>query len=113
MDINGVLPVNILSFEATDVFIDGGFIPNLVFAVSGVLNGGGAVSQNFTTDADTLFEIFVFDSSWKNLLSVTFTQANSHGAYDNIVVTAVPVPASVWLFGGGLAFLTRVSKRRK
>ena len=106
-------PFNILSFDATDVFIDGDFIPNLVFAVSGVLNGGGTVSQNFTTDADTSFETFVFDSSWKNLSSVTFTQANSHGAYDNIVVTAVPVPAAVWLFGGGLAFLIRVSRRKK
>ncbi len=103
-------PFSILRFDATDVYIDSNFIPNLVFEVTGALAGGGAVSTRFTTDRDFAFETFEFDASWSNLSSVTFV-GNTHGAYDNIVVSApVPVPAAVWLFGSGLIGLLGIAR---
>ena len=54
---------------------------------------------------------FVFDSTWTNLARVEFKfQAVNSGGFaagfvDNISVTAVPIPAAVWLFGSALAGL--------
>jgi hypothetical protein len=33
--------------------------------------------------------------------------------FDNIVVSAVPVPAAFWLFGSGLIGLIGVARRKK
>ena len=110
-------PFSIHSFDATDVYIDSQFIPNLVFEVTGTLAGGGVISTRFTTDSDHAFETFDFDlSTWSNLLSVSFV-GNEHGAYDNIVVSAaapstVPLPAAIWLFGTGLIGLVGFAGRR-
>ena len=66
------------------------------------------------------FETFVFGSGWHNLSSVNFTDytydnGSSFGllAFDNIVVTAVPIPAAVWLFGSGLLGLVGICRRTK
>ncbi len=106
---------SIFSFDATDVFTDSFYIPNLVFEVTGVLAGGGTLSASFTSDSSTAFETFTFGSEWTDLASVTFI-GNEHGAYDNIVVSSnlvVPLPAAVWLFGSGLITLLGFAKSRK
>lgn len=44
----------------------------------------------------------------------TATNFNASGVfYDNLNVSAVPVPAAVWLFGSGLLGLVGVARRRK
>jgi len=52
-----------------------------------------------------------FDSGWSNIatlelgISLVVSSESFYGGYDNIVVTAVPIPAAVWLFGSALAGL--------
>ena len=108
-------PFSIQSFDATDVFIDQFYIPNLVFEVTGTQVGGGTLTTSFTSDNSYGFETFVFGSAWTNLTSVMFI-GNNHGAYDNIVlssnVTVVPLPAAVWLFGSGIMMLLGFGRNR-
>jgi hypothetical protein len=72
-------------------------------SISGTLAGGGSAQLS----------VPVGTGDWLNLELVTFSATGSGfgelGAtvveLDNIVVTAVPIPAAVWLFGSALAGL--------
>lgn len=106
---------SIQAFDATE------YAANLVGLASlnhdinvvGSLFGGGSINATFTTDAVHAFETFAFDSTWANLVSVTFQNASRIMAYDNIVVNApVPAPAAASLFGLGLAALWAARRRR-
>jgi len=81
--------------------------------VTGYLQGGGTVTQTFSTNAFGIKPI-LFDSSWTNLTSVdiVFDTSTSYPLFavvpgiDNITLTyVVPVPAAVWLFASGLGVL--------
>jgi hypothetical protein len=82
--------------------------------VTGNYNGGGTISIDVIIDliADGSgplvdFQTVNFSSAWSNLDSVTFFTSQGSGFYgfvlDDIIVndspSAVPVPATVWLFG--------------
>ena len=66
-------------------------------------NGGTVQTSLIGGDWSTA----VLDSSWQGLQSVEiFSAAVPYGSgIDNIVVSAVPIPAAVWLFGSALAGL--------
>ena len=56
---------------------------------TGVLAGGGTVTQSFTLDGvgfPTGVETFSFDGSFKNLQSVSWVQVSPHHQFDNIVL---------------------------
>jgi len=90
-----------------------GVSPSVVF--TGVLAGGGTVTQTFTPTVFG-FRTFVFNSAFTNLTSVTWHQGtddfNAH-QFDNIVVSSVPEPISIFLFGSGLVGITANLSRRK
>jgi hypothetical protein len=50
---------------------------------------------------------FNLSSAWTGLESVSIHSSDFYGymAIDNIVVSVVPIPAAVWLFGSGLGLL--------
>jgi len=79
--------------------------------VTGYLQGGGQVSATFTLPAPSsvlVLTTFSFGSEWQGLTSISMSTINTSGSppvLDNIVVTAVPIPAAVWLFGSALAGL--------
>ncbi len=61
-----------------------------------------------------------FDSSWANITTLEMSGSvlyesipSAGGAYDNIVVSTVPVPAAVWLFSSALAGLGWLRLRKK
>ena len=100
---------NLLSFDLTSAFPGGGD----EWTITGAIAGGGDLVTTITTGADITA---AFDATWVNLDSVTILAA-ADGALDyrldNIVVTAVPIPAAVWLFSSALAGLGFVSQRKK
>jgi hypothetical protein len=63
---------------------------------------GGALNSNDQTTAGAIERIFRGTSNFASLSSLEITTS----------VSAVPVPAAVWLFGTGLLGLVGVSKRR-
>jgi hypothetical protein len=87
------------------------------FAVSSLEALGGAVMSLTChySDGDTVqttipfaenWTTTVLDSSWQNLQQIEFVMAGEvFTAIDNIVVSTVPIPATVWLFGSALAGL--------
>jgi len=59
--------------------------------------------------------MYQFGQEWTGLASVRLTQTNMNtGAYqfDNFVMTAVPLPASAWLYCSGIAALVWLKRRR-
>jgi hypothetical protein len=100
-------------------------VPNSVL-ITGTLNGGGTVSTTINIDliSDGIggvddFQSFSFDSQWGNLLSVNFNAspqvASIYGTklnFDNIVVSNVPIPPALWLFGSGLLGLIGVARKK-
>ena len=47
---------------------------------------------------------------------ISYASANGAGGevwFDNVSVSAVPVPAAVWLFGSGLIGLAGFARRKK
>ncbi len=81
--------------------------------ITGSLLGGGTVQKTVVSDSVT--KVISLDSSWDNLVSVEFGDFSS-GTYgqhlDNIVVTAVPIPAAAWLFVSALAGLGCLKRKQ-
>ena len=89
-----------------DLFIDTD--PDGWTQITGTLAGGGSADLG----------VAVGTGDWLNLESVRFfAQGNGFGfgygeiELDNVVVSAVPIPAAVWLFGSALAGLGWLRKR--
>lgn len=97
--------------------------------VTGTYQNGGTVTKTFTPDGivdgkggQADFQtFFIGETPWTDLTSVTFSTIDpssvTQGAFavDNIVVSPVPLPASLFLFSGGalaLSWLGRKSRNR-
>jgi hypothetical protein len=89
--------------------------------VTGTLEGGGTVTEAFTSAAGTAdsFQLFTLSSAFTNLASVTINGVGSYPttefAVDNITVATapVPLPASVWLMLSGLVGVGAMSRKRR
>ena len=81
-------------------------------------DNGVTVFQNFTIDGlrDGVggiddFETFTFSSDFTNLVYVEV--GSTIFSMDNLSVSAVPIPAAVWLFGSGLIGLIGFARHKK
>ena len=69
---------------------------------TGLLSSGATVTQTLTLDGTFGIDSFSFDSDFSNLTSVSWDSGVYGVQFDNINVSAVPVPAAAWLLGSGL-----------
>ena len=92
--------------------------PTLI--VSGQLADGSVLIEEVDISGSGM-QTIIMSSAWTNLESVSFSakvmeshccSASFNGRIDNIVVTAVPLPAAVWLFGSGLGLLGWMKRNR-
>jgi hypothetical protein len=83
--------------------------------VTGYYIGGGSISETIFADG-TSWQTQAFGAGWSNLDRVEFLTplfvGSGTAALDNIVVSTVPVPAAVWLFGSALAGLGWMRRRK-
>lgn len=93
--------VGTLEFSTTSFFGDPSATPSIAALTFNALLPG---------TFDALIDVSVFDV-WADLDSNFITTPVSVGT--TIVVSAIPVPAAVWLFGSGLLGLVGIARRKK
>ena len=97
-----------------------GCLCDLPASVTGYFADGSSISKSFSMGEVTLKTI-TLGTGWTNLKSVEIFGATYHDyttvsleadmRLDNITISAVPVPAAVWLFASGLGLLGRLRRR--
>jgi len=106
------------SFVGGGINFESGSEPTLI--VSGQLVGGGTLIEEIDISSGEM-QTILMGSAWTNLESVSFQakivnfhccSSSFNGSIDDIVVTAVPLPASVWLFGSALAGLGWLRRKK-
>jgi PEP-CTERM motif-containing protein len=89
--------------------------------ITGNLFGGGTIGLLLTLDFNLGFQTVTFGAGWNNLSSVVLTGMagvccgpipGNYYAFDNVVVNAVPEPATLSLLGLGSAYLFGRRRRR-
>jgi hypothetical protein len=83
--------------------------------LSGVKSGGSNVSlELILTEINGQYNNYSATSLFTDIVSFSIENSGStpQGAIDNIVVTTVPIPAGVWLFGSALTGLGWIRRKQ-
>lgn len=83
----------------------------------GTYAAGGTVTAVLDISPE-VWSLYTFDDAWLGLSSLQFNSAIGNPSFtsvgvDNITVSAVPVPAAVWLLGSALAGLGALARQRR
>lgn len=110
---------NLLSIDIAELNMDTGGPASVTFIAQ--RPGSVMVSATFTTDGIINgtagdFETFYFGDDFKGVHYVYIADALKDSIYtysfDNIHVSAVPLPAAAWLFLSGLLAMVKLAKRK-
>lgn len=98
---------SLYSFDAVSVF------SNIDLQVTGYLEAGGTLVETVAVSAVGPAQSFAIN--WGGLVRVEFDSVSDDGAQilDNIIATAVPIPAAAWLFGSALAGLSLIRRKKR
>jgi hypothetical protein len=102
---------DLLSFEAS-VFNNYGSV-NGPLSITGNYAAGGNIQAEISL-ADDSWDTFIMNNQWTGLISLELhgDDLNDYDiGIDNVVVSTIPIPAAVWLFGSGLALLGWMRRR--
>ena len=80
---------------------------------TGTLANGATVSQSFTVNGTFGTQVFSFGPDFNNLVSANWEQTPNAYQFDNVDVTATPIPAAAWLLGSGLVGLVGIRRRKE
>ena len=81
--------------------------------VLGTCAAGGQIELVLPIPDSLVWSSVLFDSAWSDLSSIEIIAGGNSGfILDDVVLTAVPVPAAVWLFGSALAGLGWVRRKQ-
>lgn len=110
--------MDVLFFDPADEEYSWGY-HSLDVTITGLDASGQVIAEKVLLHEDGLgWRTVVFDSGWSNISTLEFGFSMygfeiAFGAYDNIVVSAVPVPvpAAAWLLGSALLGLGWMRRR--
>jgi len=110
---------NSFNLNSLDLSSYGFFPEDRSITLTGFYTDGGSISTvlTATTDPDN-WTAYNFGDDWQNLQSLEFGALIGEPSYgqsigfDNVVVSSVPVPAAVWLFGSALAGLGWMKRKQ-
>jgi hypothetical protein len=96
---------------SADLILDNDFT---ITTSSGLSFGNNAIADIFLLDGDAYYIGLIADAG-DSFNSITFGSASANFLFnvDDITVSAVPVPAALWLMASGLLCLTGLGKRTK
>ncbi len=107
---------DLLSIDLAELNLAGGGAAFVNFVAT--FSGGGTTSQNITLDGVrgtnnlSSFQTLNF-TGFNDVVSVSWLQVGPYHQFDNVSVSAVPLPAALPLFAGGLGLLGLLGWRRK
>lgn len=96
-------------------FSVGSTSPDFTALITGTTIGGAILTENCNVDTSLSLTTCQLSSNF-TVLSLRINQGDSLGnwyQFDNIVISSVPVPAAVWLFGSGLLGLIGLGHSRR
>jgi len=88
--------------------IPSGFLPLLIDTTANVNKGSQGIGGSPMVEGPTVGFSPNFD-----ITAMTFVSQDPNGSIGPFPVSAVPVPAAVWLFGSGVLSLVGVARRKK
>jgi len=102
------------AFDLIAIDLDNIFGASGTVNFTGTLSGGGTVLKSFVVDGTpTSMETFSFIGlGFTNLTSVTWSESAGFHHWDNIVVAAIPEPATVGVIMGMIFFGVAILRRR-
>jgi len=100
-----LVPFDLLSMDLTTAY--GGN-----YSVLGHYAAGGTIQVDLFASEPFVLSNVAFDLSWQGLASIEIAMPDGPGIVDNIVISQVPLPAAVWLFGSALAGLGWIKRNQ-